>query len=158
MAEFFQAKLTGIIDKVGVDSALDIKEKKVLFQTAAYARTTMKRGMRRKKGPGKKDGYPAAHAGGLKDHINFVVNQKEGSATIGPRIFNEQPAWLPAGIKNIPELINAGGVVAKDVVLETGHVLPKVLHYYEPRPFATLPLEQSAERMRQIYKNTPLKK
>lgn len=150
--------LTTVLDKRKLDTALDKKERRVLFKTGAYGRTTMRRGMRRKKGPGPVGGYPHAHHGGIKEKIAFAVDTEEGSVSIGPIKFNDQPDYLPAGIVTVPQLINEGGVVKRRVgklLKRGGRRLVRLI--YRARPFVSLSLAPAVKKFRELYKIIPLR-
>lgn len=145
------AQFVGKLDSKGIAAAMARKEKAVLYKTSAYARTTMSRGMRRRKGPGPIGGYPNAHVGGIRQLIAFAVDEKNGTAVIGPKAFKKQPPWLPSGIKTVPQLLNEGGQVRRKIYGEAR------TRTYEPRPFVQKTNSPAAERFAENMKNLPLK-
>lgn len=173
MADFFEATFQGFVNKDAVFNALDDKERIVLSRSGSYARSTMRRNMRR--GRKRKDGtrntnagpvggYPASHSGELKDKIFFNYAKREGAVHVGPIIFSHQPSWLPSGIRSIPELINAGGSVARThrSVGGTGARIEKwretrVVYNYRPRPYVSLTREKAAPKLLELYGSIPLR-
>ncbi len=90
-----------VIHRIGV------KNKKVLFKTGAYVRTTMQRSMRyagKKKQVSEPGQPPLAHKNHgalLRKLITFAVNFAEGSVIIGPKKFGSG--------QSVPELLDKGG-------------------------------------------------
>jgi hypothetical protein len=155
MGSLLNARLIGKIDVVGMGRALEKKDKKVLFKSAAFARTVMKRGMRRSKKVSRAGGYPAAHAGQLRDLIFFDVDVAAGSVGVGPLKFDsgEKDAGS-AG--TIPRLINEGGRVSREVGPKGNRRIVSMV--YKPRPFVELTLPKAAAKMAELYETIPLVK
>ena len=151
MAQFFTATFDGFIDRKGIGDALDKKERRVLARAGGYSRSTMRRGMRRRRGAGQEGGFPNAHSGELRDLIYFNYDPKEGSVSIGPLRFRNQPSWLPSGVETVPQLINEGGIVRRKIAgkLRTRR--------YRKRPFVELTRQKAAPKLVEIYKQTPLR-
>jgi len=150
MPQLLSAQLIGQLDLPKLAKAMDRKERKVLFRTAAYARTTMKRGMRRRKNASAPGGFPSAHAGQLRDMIAFAVDIPSGTAVVGPAAFGQQPSWLPSGISTVPQLLNEGGTVRRMVKGKNR------TFKYEPRPFVKLANELAAKRLADNMEKIPL--
>jgi len=125
-----RASFTGTVDVRKVAERMDKKERRVLYKAAAFARTTMKRGQRKRKKVSSENDYPSAHAGQLRNLVVFSVDANDGSAVVGPTSFKtDSDVKLLGGVQTIPELINSGGSVAATVRGKT------VIQSYEPRPF-----------------------
>jgi len=148
--QLLSASLKGGMNFGKVTRAMDNKERKVLYKTSAYARTTMRRGMRRKKGPGKVGGYPAAHSGELKDLIAFAVDLNSGTSVIGPAIFSKQSNDIGGGASTVPELINKSGT---QKLTSRGKT---VVARYNSRPFVKLATDLAAKKFADNMKNIPL--
>ncbi len=144
------AKLFLQLDTRKLVKAMDRKERKVLYRSAAYARTTMKRGMRRRKKASGVGDYPSAHSSEIRDTIAFAVNPSSGASIVGPLAFSKQPSWLPSGITTVPQLLNEGGTVRRIVKKKTQ------IQRYKPRPFVDLTTVVAAKRLAENMKNIPL--
>ena len=149
MTQLLSAKLIGKMDLPKLAKSMDRKERKVLFRTAAYARTTMRRGMRRRKKPGPVGGYPSSHAGQLRDLIAFAVDTSAGTAVVGPALFNSNQDGL-SGATTIPQLLNEGGTATKMVNKK------QKTYRYKPRPFVRLANEVAAKKFAENMENIPL--
>ena len=141
MGSLINARLVGKLDIVGLGQALEKKDKKVLFKSAAFARTTMKRGMRRKKETSRPGGYPNARAGQLRDLIFFDVDVDAGSVGIGPLKFESQNSDAGSA-GTVPRLINEGGRVSREVGPKDDRRIVAMI--YRPRPFVELTLPAAA--------------
>lgn len=146
------ATLKGFIDRKGIGDALDKKERTVLARAGGYARTTMSRGMRRKKGSAIQGGYPNAHVGDLRKRIFFNYRRDQGDVIVGPEGFGSQPDWLPSGIATVPQLLNEGATVRRVIKNRP------VTQVYGAFPFVDLTLTPAAAQLAKLYQTTPLKK
>lgn len=80
--------------------------RKTLFKTAAFGRTTMKRSIRKRKGPSAPGQPPHSHVGTLRDLMKFRVDLADGSLVVGPEIF--KPRHQPHGAP-VPRILDVGG-------------------------------------------------
>ena len=151
MTEFVHATFDGFFDSRKVEDALDRKEKRVMTRAAGYGRQAMRRGMRRRKGPGPEGGYPNAHGGELRNKIFYNYNQSEGAAIIGPIRFATQPNYLPSGIETIPQLLNEGATLYRPFRKK------KLRQVYKPRPFVELTLPIASAKWVELYEQTTLR-
>ncbi len=149
-----QTNLSATFDRAGLFKRIDRKDKRVLGRTGAYGRQVMRRGQRRKKGASSDGGYPNAHAGQLRDLVFFNVDLAAGSVSIGPLKFEGAEKNLPAGVETIPQLINQGGTVRKEVGREGSKRIEALV--YKPRPFVELSTQTTADRLADLYEKTPL--
>lgn len=147
----FEAQFRGGLNTKSIAAAMARKEKAVLHKTAAYSRTTMKRGMRKRKGSGPVGGYPNAHEGSLRRLVAFRVDEKRGTAAIGPTAFSTQPPWLPPGVKTVPQLLNEGGTVRRKIFGKSR------TRNYEGWPFVGNTTSPAAKRFADNMENLPLK-
>jgi hypothetical protein len=147
---FASIKFTSFFDRAAVVNAVSEKERKVLARTGGFARTTMKRGMRKKpynvvSQPGQ---YPYSHAGHLRDLIYFAYEFTSGSVVTGPLLFTVRGSKRRSKLGNqtVPELINEGGFVTTKVRRMR----------YRPRPFVALTREKTLPVFRQNMRDIPL--
>jgi hypothetical protein len=127
-----------------VRSRVYAKEKKAVFSAAKYGRTTMQRGMRKRKGASLPGAYPHTHHGALRDLIVFDVDPSL-SAVIGPVLFPPKYNDDTGTARSIPQLINEGGVATRSILISSRdehgfarHHRKKVRAHYQPRPFVAL--------------------
>jgi hypothetical protein len=149
--DFASIKFTSFFDRAAVVNAMSEKERKVLAKTGGFARTTMKRGMRKKpynvvSQPGQ---YPYSHAGHLRDLIYFAYEFTSGSVVTGPLLFTVRGSKRRskiAGNQTVPELINEGGFVTTK----------RKRKRYRARPFVALTREKTLPVFRRNMQDIPL--
>lgn len=124
------------------------RDRRVLFRAGAYARTVMRRLMKRRKGPSSPGDPPHAHAGDLKEKIRFDVDPVALDAVAGPIQFDGKGDTQTS--KTIPALLNEGG---RATVKLGGK---RVRARYRPRPFTDQANETAAERLADLIANETL--
>lgn len=152
MAKFLHTTFEAFIDRPGVMDAVDAKFQKVFGRTGGFGRMVMKRGMRKRKKPSQPGNYPHAHQGGLRDGIFFNYDKTSRELVIGPLRHARQPAWLPAGIETVPQLINQGGTYT----LTDDNKGPQTINY-QARPFVKLTRPKTVAKLRELTESIPLK-
>ncbi len=152
MAEMLSVTPKIFFDRKTVVDAVGRKNARVLSQTGAFARTVMKRGMRKRKKVSDPGEFPSSHAGHLRNLIFFGYDAAKKSVVIGPTLFKDK-----VGGKTIPQLINEGGNAAIDVTdRKTGKKTRRSVTY-RPRPFVALTAKVAIPKFRENMAKIPLK-
>jgi len=148
-------ELLGNVNVSKLISAMDKKERRVLFKTGNFGRGFMKAGMKKtgRRGPSAPaGGFPASRTGALKKTIAFVVDPRSGTVVVGPRKFNAQYSWLPPGITTVPQLLNEGGIVKR----QFRNRKRAIFMLYKPRPFVALTKVATTKKFLEYMENIPL--
>ena len=101
---------------------VEAKERAVLYQTGAYARTTIRRSMRKgnRKKPAKPNAPPRRFSGGLYNLTKFAFSER-AAVLVGPEVYHPRRGAKRRrrrkshvretyiGAKNVPELLEKGG-------------------------------------------------
>lgn len=141
-------------------NAMDKKRAKVLYQTGAYARTTMERSMRTapKKARNASKVRPPythrttnGHAGALRRLIGFQVEERRGTVTAGPAIATFRSRTVPITAKTVPELLDKGGIAM--VATKSGGTRRAV---YRAFPFTEPAFKKANKKFEERIRNIPL--
>lgn len=137
-----------------LQKAVDRKEQKVASATGAFARTVMKRGMRKRKGISPEGGYPYSHIGTLRNLIYFGMDPNQKGVVVGPTLFSGSKG---AGSKTVPQLIADGGTVKRVIRVGKRKVRKTVTQKFKPRPFPNLTLPIAAAKLAENMEKFELK-
>ncbi len=154
MADLINVTTKMFFDRDKVVNAMDRKTHQCLSSAGAFARTVMKRGMRRRKKISQPGEYPSAHAGQLRDLIYFGFDGNTKTAVIGPKLYSGKDTAQRN--KTIPQLINEGGTVVRAIRQKNG-TLKRVTQQYQPRPFVGLTAPIAAAKLAENMEKFDLK-
>lgn len=143
MASIIDVTARTFFDRQKVIRAMDRKTHRVLSATGAFARTVMRRGMRRTPAISQPGHFPHAHAGQLRDLIFFSYEPRRKAAVTGPTLFaGSRDSAIRT--QTVPNLVNIGGF-ARRFIRRLGRW---VVQRYRPRPFVTLTRDVAVRRLR----------
>ena len=164
MAKFINVTKQIFFDRDRIVRAMDAKTKKVLSSTGAFARTVMRRGMRKRKKISQPGEYPSAHEGSLRRLVYFGYDEPTQSLVVGPTLFRSKVGVGIGTASTVPELVNYGGLVFRQTTRALHRKGKRVIvsggvqkHFYRPRPFVGLTFPKAVAKLRENMASVPFK-
>ena len=154
--DILEIRAQTFLDRRPVINALDRKYRTVMARLGGFARTTMQRLMRNRKGASKPGQPPHSHkdyagnAGKLRSLIEFGYDTEKKELVVGPHKITS--STRPQGGKTVPQLLNEGG---EAFVYKLGG--GSVLKHFEPRPFVEPALKKTITKLADLIRTIPLK-
>jgi len=135
--------------------AMELKRARVLSRTGGFARITMQRSMRYRKGPSNPPNPPHSHRtktnnkpGALRNTIIYQVQSDEETVICGPIAFRSKV--VPLNRDTVPQLHDMGGVA---VVHRRNGATTNV---YPARPFTKPAFDKTYQFFKNLIEDLPL--
>ena len=149
------AKAKVIFSPTGFETRIKRKERKVLFRSAAFGRTKMRRSIKKRKGVSQPGNPPHSHHGALRDKIRFSVDLPSGTFIVGPEIFKGKTQIS----KPLPEALDKGlriRVRKSARQRRKSNTQATRAIRLRPRPFRGAALALALQKMTTLLKEIPL--